>query len=305
MKLIFLGTSAFALPALKALHNTEDIQVSLVISRPDRRSGRGRKITRPPVAILADELGIRLLQPEKLTEIRDMIKEMLPDVMVSASYGGWLPDWFLGIAPLGVVNIHPSLLPWHRGAAPIIRTILDGDKITAVSFMITDNGWDTGDILYTINHELTGYETAGELEDSLAESAASSLSEVLTDYANGTLKAVPQAGAESYAEKVTSEEAMISWKSSADEIRRMVLAFNPVPGARTVNRTGLLKIYSAETSTLQGRPGEVLEEVPLVVGCGSDSLRLLEVQPQGKRRMTSAEYVRGYRIRKGVLLSEE
>ena len=305
MKLIFLGTSAFALPALKALHTAPGIEVSVVISRPDRRSGRGRKINRTPVALLAEELGISLLQPEKLTEIRDTLKEILPDAMVSASYGGWLPDWFLGMAPLGVVNIHPSLLPVHRGAAPVIRTVLDGDKTTAVCFMVTDNGWDTGDILYTISHELTGDETAGELEGSLAESAASYLPGVLADYADGTLKALPQAGAESYAEKVTSEESVISWHSSADEIRRMILAFNPVPGARTVNRTGILKIYSAETSTLQGRPGEVLEAIPLVVGCGNGSLRLLEVQPQGKRRMTAEEYARGHRIREGALLGEQ
>ena len=304
MKLIFLGTSVFALPALQVLHNTEEIEVALVISRPDRRSGRGRKVSRPPLAVLAQELGLRLVQPEILREIEDLITEIAPDVMVSASYGGWLPEWFLGIAPLGVVNIHPSLLPSHRGAAPVIRTVLEGDSITAICFMVTDQGWDTGDLLYTVNRKLNGGETAGELEKSLAEEAASVLPDVLTKYADGVLKAVPQTGSESYAEKVTPEEAVISWQLSAEKVRRMILAFNPVPGARTSYLSGILKIYRAEISSHQGMPGEVIETKPLVVGCGSESVRLSEVQPQGKRRMSAEEFVRGYRIEKGVVLGE-
>ena len=304
MKLIFLGTSVFALPALQVLHNTEEIEIALIISRPDRRSGRGRKVSRPPVAVLAGELGLRLVQPEKLREVKDLITEISPDVMVSASYGGWLPEWFLGIAPLGVVNIHPSLLPSHRGAAPVIRTVLEGDSETGVCFMVTDQGWDTGDVLYTVNRKISGGETAGELEKSLAEEAASVLPDVLAKYADGVLKSVPQTGSESYAEKVTPEEAVISWQLSAEEVRRMILAFNPVPGARTRYLSSILKIYRAEISSHQGMPGEVLETKPLVVGCGSESVRLFEVQPQGKRKMSAEEFVRGYRIEKGVILGE-
>ncbi|MCK5132753.1 MAG: methionyl-tRNA formyltransferase [Candidatus Sabulitectum sp.] len=304
MKLIFLGTSVFALPALKALHTCGNIELALVISRPDSRSGRGRKIARPPVAVLADELGIRLLQPEKLKEIRDVLAEISPDVMVSASYGGWLPEWFLGIAPRGVVNIHPSLLPRHRGAAPVIRTILEGDEATGVCFMVTDEGWDTGDILCTVSQRITGTETAGELEKAMSKVAAAALPGVLADYAAGILKPVPQTGTESYAEKITPEEAVIPWLNSAEEVRRMILAFNPVPGARTMNCSKILKIYSAEISMLHGSPGEILETIPLVVGCGTGSVRLLEVQPQGKRRMSAEEFVRGYRVEKGVVLGE-
>jgi len=305
LKLVFLGTSEFALPALKALQNSENIEVVLTISRPDSRSGRGRKFSRSPVAALADELGIKLLQPEKLKEIRDILAEISPDVMVSASYGGWLPGWFLDLAPLGVVNIHPSLLPRHRGAAPVIRTILEGDSATGVCFMLTDEGWDTGDILHTENQKISGTETAGELENILSEAAALALPGVLAGYSAGTLKPVLQTGAESYAEKVTPEEAVISWKSSSEEIRRMILAFNPAPGARTMNGLKILKIYFAETSDLQGTPGEVLETMPLVIGCGTGSIKLLEVQPQGKRRMSADEYVRGCRMKKGDHLGEK
>ena len=304
LKVIFLGTSVFALPALNSLYSSEDIDLLLVISRPDRPSGRGRKLSRPPVALLADELGIPLLQPEKLKEINSIVSKEAPDVMISASYGGWLPKWFLGIAPLGVVNIHPSLLPKHRGAAPVIRTILEGDDSTGVCFMVTDEGWDTGDLLKTVKRSVSGTETAGELERALAIEAADALPGVLSDYASGLLKPVTQKGIESYAEKITPEEATVSWQKSSVEVLRMILAFNPVPGARTMNGTKLLKIYFAEISSLEGASGEILETNPLVVGCGTGSIRLLEVQPQGKRRMTAEEFVRGYRIEKGTLLGE-
>ncbi len=304
LKVIFLGTSVFALPALNSLHSSEDIDLSLVISRPDRPSGRGRKLSRPPVALLADELGIPLLQPEKLKEINQILLEEAPDVMVSASYGGWLPNWLLGIAPLGVVNIHPSLLPKYRGAAPVIRTILEGEDSTGVCFMVTDEGWDTGDILKTVKRSVSGTETAGELESALAVEAADALPGLLSDYASGLLKPVAQKGEESYAEKVTPEEAVISWQKSAVEVLRMILAFNPVPGARTMNGSKMLKIYSAEISSLEGPPGEILETNPLVAGCGTGSIRLLEVQPQGKRRMAAEEFARGYRIERGAVLGE-
>ena len=305
MKVVFLGTSIFALPSIRALYNSEDIELVMVVSRPDRRCGRGRKISRPPVAVLADQLGIKLLQPEKLREIKDLLEEISPDVMVSASYGGWLPGWFLAIAPLGVVNIHPSLLPAHRGAAPVIRAVLHGDKETGVCFMKTDEGWDTGDILHTVKRKMEGNQTAGELEKTLSESAAEVLPWVLGEYLQGEVVPVPQSGAESYAEKVTPEETFISWQNSAEEVRRMILAFNPVPGARTLNRSKILKIYSSEVFSMKGIPGQVLETAPLVIGCGEEALKLLEVQPEGKRRMSSEEFVRGYRIMKGALLSEK
>ncbi len=305
MKLIFLGTSIFALPALESLHSSAEIDVAFVVSRPDRPSGRGRKLKKPPVAALAEELGIPLLQPEKLGEIRDVLVEAAPDAMLSASYGGWLPEWLLDIAPLGVVNIHPSLLPLHRGAAPVIRSILEGDTSTGVCFMVTDKGWDTGDILHTVKQSISTLETAGELESILARKAAAELPGVLADYAGGILKPVPQTGNASYAEKITPEETVIDWMSSADEVCRVIRAFNPVPGARTTMGSKLLKVYSGQISELHGPAGEILETLPLVVGCGSGSISLHEIQPQGKRRMSAEEFVRGYRISKGDLLGQK
>jgi methionyl-tRNA formyltransferase len=304
LRLVFLGTSKFALPSLRALHADDTVSVEAVISRPDKPAGRGRKLARSPVALLAQELGIRLLQPEELIEVKETLAVISPGLMVSASYGGWLPGWLLSGVPKGVVNIHPSLLPRHRGAAPVIRTILEGDRVTGVAFMLTDHGWDTGDIIQMIKHDVSGDETAGELEDTLAEAAARVLPGVLADYASGALKPQPQSGSGSYAEKISTDEAVVSWSADAEEIRRTILAFNPVPGARTYFRTQMLKIFRADVSSREGRAGLVLDTDPLLIGCGQKSVRLLEVQPQGKRRMSAGDYARGCRIQKGDLLGE-
>lgn len=295
MKLIFLGTSGFAIPALRAVSH----MTAAVVSRPDRPAGRGRKLRKPPAAQEALELGLPLLQPEKLSEIRDFVKETGPEVMVSASYGGWLPGWFLESARLGVVNIHPSLLPRHRGAAPVIRAVLQGDQVTGVSFMVTDGGWDTGDLLKAFEHPIGDSVTSGDLEAELAELAAEKLGEVLIAYGNGELTPRPQEGMETYAEKVSPSESEIDWRLPAEQVDRMVRAFNPVPGARTAFQGRMVKIHQGEPADRIGPPGEVLDLDPLSVACGTGSLVISELQPRGKRRMTGGDFTRGYRVEKG------
>ena len=295
MKLVFLGTACFSIPALRAVSGV----TSAVVSRPDRPAGRGRKLQRPPAAEEAVRLGLDLLQPEKLSEIRDLIQEIEPDVMVSAAYGGWFPEWFLKIAPLGVVNIHPSLLPRHRGAAPVIRALLQGDEKTGVSFMLTDSGWDTGDILQVYEHHVGASVTAGELENELAELAAKRLPGVLRSYQAGELVPTPQQGNADYAEKVTPEEARIDWNLPAEQVNRIVRAFNPVPGARTDYRGKMIKIHRGNVSSETGTPGEVISIDPLTVACGMGSLVVTELQPGGKRSMNGEDFLRGYRIETG------
>lgn len=295
LRTVFLGTSEFAVPSLRAV---SDMTLA-VVSMPDRPAGRGRKLRRPPVALSAEDLGIRLLQPEKLAEIRETIENLQPDVMVSASYGGWLPEWFLKLAPFGVVNVHPSLLPRHRGAAPVIRTILEGDEDTGVSFMLTDSGWDTGDLLRVIRRQVPPGISAGELEAVLADMAGTELPAVLRDYTGGRIAPVPQEGAESYAEKVTTEESMINWDSSADSIERAVRAFNPVPGARTLLGGRELKVFGARVDAPGGEPGMVISKSPLTIACGQGSLILAVVQPQGRKRISGDDFVRGYRLEPG------
>ncbi len=304
MKIVYFGTSSFACPVLKQLHLSADIDIALVVSRPSRKAGRGRKQSTPPVALLAEQLGLPLVQPEKLKEIKDILIEISPLLMVSASYGGWLPEWLLTLTKLGVVNIHPSLLPRHRGAAPIIRSILEGDPVTGISFMVTDNGWDTGDVLDVFEYPLSGTETAGELEEFLANESATQLLGVLKAYSSGQLLPTPQTGPENYAEKVTSDEAFISWNEKAENIRRQILAFNPVPGARTFFRSKLLKIYSASKIEAKGEPGRIISVDPLVVACLDSALQIIEIQPQGKKRMAASDFVRGYRIQQGDRLGD-
>ena len=304
MKVVFFGTSSFACPILKQLHQDKEVEIALVVSRPSRKAGRGRKQSAPPVASLADELGLPLVQPEKLKEIKDLLIGISPPVMISASFGGWLPDWLLKLPKLGVVNVHPSLLPKHRGAAPIIRSILEGDSITGISFMLTDSGWDTGDLLDVFEYKLSGTETAGELEAFLSDESARKLPEILKAYSSEKLLPIPQLGPESYAEKVTSEEALVFWNTSAESIKRQVLAFNPVPGARTSYKCKLLKIYSAIVVDGSGNPGEILSVDPLVVGCLNSALQIIEIQPQGKKRMFSSDFVRGYRIQIGEIFGD-
>ncbi len=295
LRTVFLGTSEFAVPSLRAVSE----MTLAVVSMPDRPAGRGRKLRRPPAACEAEELGIPLLQPEKLTGIRETIESLKPDVMVSASYGGWLPDWFLKLAPFGVVNVHPSLLPRHRGAAPVVRTILEGDTHTGVSFMLTDSGWDTGDLLRVSRCQVPPGVTAGELEDQLADMAGKELPSLLNEYTEGRLSPTPQEGPESYAGKITTEESRIDWRGSAVSIERAVRAFNPVPGARTAFRGRELKIFGARVDPIGGTPGTVVSGRPLVIACGESSLVLTDLQPQGKKRMSGEDFVRGYRPEPG------
>lgn len=299
MNIVFLGTSAFAVPALKELASQPDIHISAVISRPDRPAGRGKKLRKPPVAEVAEELGLKVLQPEKLRSVQDEVKALAAECMVSASYGGWLPEWFLAVAPLGVVNIHPSLLPRHRGAAPVIRAILEGDSATGVSFMVTDSGWDTGDLLKVFHYPVQPFMTAGELEEFLSVKASEQLPGVLRAYAQGALKPVAQSGNETYAEKVTPAETVLNWTESSKKLCRTVLAFNPVPGARTEFRGKLLKIHRAEPGQGTGQPGEILSCSPLTVACGENALEISQLHPQGKKRMSAADFVRGYRLKPG------
>ena len=296
---VFLGTSDFSVPLLRALHDAPSIRVSAVISMPDRPAGRGRKLSRPPAARYACSLGISLYQPEKLNEIALEIRSLAPSVMVSASFGAWLPRWFLEIPPLGVVNVHPSLLPRHRGASPVVSTILEGDLETGVSFMITDSGWDTGDLVGTLRTPVLQGETAGELEARLAEMAARELPEVLLSYSAGMLKPVPQNGEATYAPKVSPGAAVIDWNASSRHVERLVMAYSPVPGARTMFRGNILKVFRAVSAPGDHPPGIVASVEPLVVGCGSGALMLQEVQPAGKRRMDAGEFVRGWRLTPG------
>jgi methionyl-tRNA formyltransferase len=299
---VFLGTSDFAVPVLDALCEAPDIEVEAVVTRPARPAGRGRSLRQPPVAVRAGAEGLVIHQPEKLRKtFRETLRNSEADVMVSAAYGAYLPGWLLESAPLGVVNIHPSLLPKYRGAAPVPRAILDGETETGVTFMLTDSGWDTGPVLRILTESIGPSDTAGSLEKRLSRLAAANIADVLYDYSSGELFPVPQDGEPTYAEKISPEEAWMDWSLPAARLERMVRAFQPAPGARTVLRDRMLKILSAGVSGVVSEPGRVYltPDGGMSIGCGEGSLRIDSVQPEGGRAMEVEAFVRGYRPREG------
>lgn len=308
---VFLGTAEFAVPALRALHRSPAFHLSAVVSRPPRPAGRGRKLRQPPVAAEARRLGLPLLQPKRADggDFLADIRAIGPKVMVCAAYGLYMPEELLDAAEMGVVNVHPSMLPRHRGAAPIQRAIMQGDDSTALCFMLTDSeGWDTGPILRCYPCRLSPRETAGSLHDRLAGLAGEKLEEVLTGYVSGGITPTPQEGEPSYADRIGRDETMIDWSRPAVELDRLVRALSPLPGARTAFRGGWLKVLMADPLEGNwGAPGSVRENgggFP-AVGCGVGGLLLRRVQPQSKRRMDGDDFLRGYQPGPGERLGED
>ena len=298
IRLLFLGTSEFAVPILEAIHRDPAICVAGVVTRPDRPAGRGRTLRQPPVAVRARAEDLPLHQPGKLGgSFRDTVSTIAPDVLVSAAYGAYLPGWLLESSPLGVVNIHPSLLPRYRGAAPVTRAILAGETGTGLTFMLTDPGWDTGPVLCSFPEEIRSSDTTGSLEQRLSELAAARVAAVLKDYASGRYSPVQQEGEASYAEKVSPEETWLEWSSPASELERRVRAFQPVPGARTLFRGRVLKIHAAAVSEVDREPGRIYLSADggMIIGCGEGSLELVSIQPEAGRIMDVNAFMRGYR----------
>ncbi len=301
MRIIFLGTSDFALPALETLLGS-DHTVICVVSRPPKPAGRGKELRQPPVAEYSQKNLLELYQPEKLTEeFINTLRSMEPELIVSAAYGAWLPEKFLDASKLGVVNVHPSLLPLYRGAAPITRAILDGMDETGVSFMITDSGWDTGPVIAVYHESILPSDTTGSLEERLSIKAADNIIEVIEGYSTGKLIPEEQPEDALYADKIKTDETWLDWNMSARYLERKVRAFQPSPGARTMHCGKLLKISSARLSDCDAGPGEiVLRDGLLLVGCGGEeSLEILEIQPASKSVMSAAEFLRGARMKTG------
>ncbi len=294
LRLLFLGSSDFAVPVLKTLAGAGEMVVEAVVTRPDSRAGRGRKPSCTPVALAAAGLGLRVIKPAKPTP--ENLGNPAVDAMVSAAYGCWLPGALLRSSPLGVVNIHPSLLPEFRGAAPVARTILAGKTVTGVSFMVTDTGWDTGPLLRSVRTRVLPGETAGELSARLALIAAEHVTEVLRDYSQGRLEPVPQAGEGTYAGRISREDARLDWTRSARELERAVRAFNPSPGAWTLFMGKVLKVSRARRVDGSGTPGTFTRcGDRLLAATAEGMLELLEVQPESGRVMDAGSFLRGVR----------
>lgn len=303
MRVVFAGTPEFAAQALSAILAAGH-QVPLVLTQPDRPAGRGMSLQASPVKQLAMQHGLALHQPQSLKsqEARQPIVDVRPDVMVVAAYGLILPQAALDIPPLGCLNIHASLLPRWRGAAPIQRALLAGDGETGVTIMRMEAGLDTGPMLLREKLPIEATDTAATLHDKLAALGARLIVAALARLQSGGLPGEPQpAEGVTYAAKLEKSEAGLDWRLPAIQLDRAVRAFNPFPGAAAQLDGQAVKIWRAEPGPGGGKPGTILSAGPggIVVACGEGVLRLLELQKAGGKRLAAGDFLRGFALRPG------
>lgn len=304
MRIIFAGTPPFAAPALQSLLNAGH-EVALVLTQPDRPAGRGMRTASSVIKLLAQEYKLALLQPHSLKqpELPGLLDAARADVMVVAAYGMILPSAVLSIPRLGCLNIHASLLPRWRGAAPIQRAILAGDRETGITIMQMDRGLDTGAMLLQKSIPIKQDDTAQTLHDRLALLGAQCIVEALSLLQQGKVWAIPQdETAATYASKPEKHEAEIDWRLHAEDINRTVRAFNPRPGAHSWIAGAPIKIWQASARADSTRkPGEVvaITRDGIEVACGEGSLVLEIVQKSGGKKLNSAEFLSGYPLRPG------
>ncbi len=303
MNVVFAGTPEFAARSLEALFESPH-RVIGVLTRPDRPAGRGLKPAAPAVKRLAAAHGVQIEQPESLKDprVQEELKQRRPDAIVVAAYGLILPQAVLDIPRYGGVNVHASLLPRWRGAAPIQRALLAGDRETGVSIMQMDAGLDTGPVLLRESIPISADDTAGSLHDRLAQLGGRLVVQALSALEAGRLSPIPQ-GAEgvTYAPKLDGRESSLDWRERALAVCCKVRALNPSPCATARLRGVDLKIWRCTTAPGQGTPGEVLKADAngLFVACGEGALSVTELQRSGGRRLTAADFLRGFQISTG------
>lgn len=309
MRLVFAGTPTFAATALDALVRSEH-EVVLVLTRPDAAAGRGMKKLSSEVKRLAMEHELPVYQPATLRDsaVVEHIRSFEADAMVVAAYGLILPLSVIESFPIGCINIHASLLPRWRGAAPIQHALLAGDNETGISIMGMDEGLDTGPVYVMQAIPIAADDTAGSLHDKLADLGAQMISRALEGIASGELQPCPQPteGA-TYAHKIKREQARIQWAQPASEIERVIRAFNPFPGAFTYLDQELIKVWAAQTHVASsGQPGQIIatSKAGIVVVCGSGALCLTELQRQGGKRLPAGEFLSGYPVEPGRRFSD-
>lgn len=306
MRIVFMGTPDFAVPSLQALIDAGH-DVCAVYTQPDKPQGRKQILTAPPVKTLALEHDIPVFQPNTLKNEDEQarLRELAPEVIIVVAYGKLLPKAVLDIPPHGCINVHGSLLPRWRGAAPIQWAVIAGDEMAGVTTMQMAEGLDTGDMLLTYETKVGEKETAGELFDRLAQSGAELLTQTLVKLDEITPR--PQDDAQScYAHMLDKQMAVIDWGKSAHEIDCLIRGLNPWPIALTTLSGERLKVFAAEKAAGNGEPGTVLEADPkkgLTVACGEGALKLTEIQLVGGKRMKTTDFLRGHVIEVGTKLN--
>ena len=306
LRVVFMGTPEFSVPSLAALADSE--QVVLAVTNPDRPSGRGQTLSAPPVKAEAARRGIPVFQPEKAKAPESVarIAAESPDLIVVVAYGHILPPSILDIPRHGCINVHASLLPRYRGAAPINWAIARGEATTGVTIMKMDAGMDTGPMLHVRAMPIGEDDTAGTMFPKLAALGAEALAEALRKLHDGTLTETPQDNAQAtYAPMLKKEHGLIDWKRPAREVRDLVRGMTPWPSAYAIHGGKTLKILAATVVDGGGAPGEIaaVGKDGIVVACGQGALRLVQVQPEGGKAMAAWAYAQGRRIAKGDRLS--
>lgn len=324
MRIVFMGTPDFAVPSLRLLSES-GYDIVAVVTQPDRPKGRKKTLTPPPVKEAALSLGLPVLQPERMRspEAVEAIRELQPELIVTAAYGQILPKAVLEIPRLGCINVHGSLLPKYRGGAPIQRSIMNGEASTGVTIMYMAEGLDTGDMISRVELPIGDDDTSGTMFEKLSFAGAKLLGETLPSIIDGTAKAVPQNDAEAtYAPNLTREDERMDWNKSARELFNQVRGLSPMAGAFTylggeVFKVRVCKVAGGKSSVNESasaagsvsgvRPGTVIEAGAegIAVQTGGGRLLLTEIQPAGKRAMSAAEWLKGARLEPGTVFGEE
>lgn len=309
---VFMGTPDFAVPALESLIKSDEYDVKLVVSQTDKPQGRHQELVAPPVKQIALQYGIEVFQPKtlKTDEAYEKIASYKPDFIIVAAYGKILPQRVLDIPVYGCVNLHGSLLPKYRGAAPIQWSVINGEKKTGLTSMLMDAGLDTGDILLVSETEIGENETAGELFDRLAEMGPELLFRTLSGLADGEIAPVKQNEEEAtYVSVLSKEMAAIDWNESALSIHNKIRGMSPWPVAKTSFDGKLLKVYSSLVTDRRtnGIPGTLsVCSGRIYVACGDGMLlEITELQLEGAKRMSAADFLRGHQSADGVILGKQ
>ncbi len=306
MRIVFMGTPEFAAHSLLKLSQSHE--VALVVTQPDRPFGRGYKLTPPPVKVVATECNLPLLQPERINkpEIIAKLKELRPEAIVVVAFGQKIPLEILELAPYGCINLHGSLLPKYRGAAPIQRAIMNGESKTGLTTMLMDEGWDTGDMLLKCELPIELEDTAGTMHDKMMLAGANLLIETLEKLSNKEITPLPQDHAKATnAPKITKADQIISWDRSALTVFNHLRALLPWPGIKFIHNNRELSLeeisLGSRLESKKPRPGSVTEVTPeyFAVSCSDQTIRFAAIKPQGRRLMRVEEYLNGYNLRVG------
>lgn len=307
MNILFMGSAAFAIPSLSALSKSGH-KVSAVITQPDKPAGRGQKLTSPPAAIAASKLGFELYQPKSIRneKVLEKIAEFGPDIIVVVAYGKLLPKGLLDMPKYGCINLHPSLLPKYRGAAPIQWTIVNGEKESGVTTMRISEDLDAGDILLQEKTAIQEGETAVTLHDRLAEMGANLVLKTIDGLLKNTVKQIPQEASKvTFAPIIKKEDGLIDWSETALKIKNLILGMQPWPIAYTHLEGKQLKISAATINDHEttARPGTVtIVKNCLIVSTGQGSLSIGELQIEGKRKMNTVDFLNGHKLKSGIIL---